>query len=178
LRNEKPSELQRRRKPLFDDQTEVRIVLAADERRGIWSHSAVLKHGRAWRGAGTLPSTASAHTLLIASLISALTDVGFRKAQELAAKNNVFKPRVVVIVSEADQTFVDGMKGNPGTTLKAARHFVDEYRRISGTFRVRFETTPELEPSLVKTWAQRKLSNKFVPVAFAPRIISETQRGL
>jgi len=164
-------------KPFSGDPYEVKIQLAADPRKGVWAANTLIKQGRTIRTAGQAPTSASAHTLLVIALTSALQDIGWSQAQTLARANHVVKPRVQVLT--ADATFASAMQRIPATiaALRAGKNFVGELRRQLDRFTIRVQHVEAREVELLKGWAQRKVMDRReigrIPVIFAPTAVSQ-----
>ena len=105
------------------------ILLASDKKRGTWANQLVSQTARTVRNAASMPTSASAHTLLVVSLSSALRGISKSQALKLTGGENR-KPRIVV--SCDDKTFMpalDALRKNhkveiASTPLRAGRNFL------------------------------------------------------
>jgi hypothetical protein len=149
----------------FDPATEEGLViLACDPKRGIYASQTTTKTAlKAIRQAGTLPTTASAHTLLTVALVNALRMVTRKDVAKMSygLPHGVRKPRLVIISN--DPTFLDAVgdfvsKSDNRAVLRAGRNFKDllgmQLRKFDMTYRTEQENVSAL---VLGDWAHKAI---------------------
>ena len=151
------------------DKYDGQILLSAEKRRGIWATNTVLRGSRAIKTAGRLPTVATAHTLLVVALISALRNITRAQAEELVSSSNLGIRKARIKVVTTDEAFVAALTAmlkrqkNGTPPLRAAKNFLIELARQL----VRFDVT--LEAANRKSARHRTLKNWSVTTAFDPK---------
>jgi hypothetical protein len=149
------------------------ILLASDRRKGIWASQSIFKLGKTVRQGGQLPTAASAHSLELVALATALRWITKPQATFLVerAPSDVTKPRVLMVT--ADPTFADSLRAmmtRDAATLttkplKAGRNFLSMAAQQLARFDVTFQTGTAPEDKslqLLRWWAEEHV--------FAPRM--------
>jgi hypothetical protein len=151
------------------------ILLASDRRKGLWSSQSIFKSSKTIRQGGQLPTTASAHTLELVALATALRWVTKAQASFLVEKapSDVTKPRVLVVT--ADPTFADALRAMltrdaqtlATKPLKVGRNFLAMAAQQLARFDVTFQTdATQVDKSILtlRNWADQHV--------FAPKMIA------
>jgi hypothetical protein len=157
------------------------IHLGADPTKGIWANQTLLRGSRTIRTGGQLPTEASAHTLHVVALTTALRDITKGQAINLVnrAATIIGKPRIVVVVT--DPTFADALtakiQGQQGKPLRAGKNFLVELARQLARFTVTFQTDPGNTSSYsLRHWAKKSVHDpkavQRIPQALAATVAS------
>ena len=167
----------------YDREThEGKILLAYDQKRGIWTNSVTTSLGRSVRTSGTIFSAASRHTLQAIGLTSALRSITNKEAAILADKAGVAKPRL--IITSTDDTFLKAlpalMKGDrTAKPLRAGKNFLGLLGRQLVRFQLDFVPLPEGDfiGDKLKNWAYRLYPDKAligtIPAFLIPSAVSK-----
>jgi hypothetical protein len=167
----------------YDREThEGKILLAYDQKRGIWANSLTTSLGRSIRTSGTIFSAASRHTLQVVGLAAALRSVTIKEAAILADKAGVPKPRL--IITSTDATFLEAlpalMKGDrTAKQLRAGKNFLGLLGRQLVRFQLDFVPLPEGDfiGDKLKNWAYRHYPDKglmrTIPPFLVPSAVSK-----
>jgi hypothetical protein len=170
------------------------ILLASDSRKGIWAAQEIFKRGKTVRHGGQLPAEASAHTLELMALCSALSSVTCAQATFLVQSIKPAtttcitstKPRVLVVT--ADSTFAESLRAMLRSDratlatkpLKAGRNFLTMAARQLGRFELTLindnDTGDDDDKSIevLRNWAkQRLLAPASIPHVIFPTAVSQ-----
>jgi hypothetical protein len=158
---------------------EGRIFLVADRRRGLWAAETSMRGKPRIRHAGQLPSTATAHSLLVVGLIASLRTISRAEVEALMSRvdDRVKKPRILVVSN--DTTFGEALdekiSGRNRKVLRMGTQFGRELARQVVRFDLTFDTaevdTVDGRPILtLRRWARSvipdpKSVNSLFPVA-------------
>jgi hypothetical protein len=155
------------------------ILLSADDSRGLWAFQSSIRGSRPSRTAGSLPTSASRHTLLAVGLTAALQSITKKQAAGLVstAKTSIVKPRLCIV--STDPTFADAlqakMKGHAGRPLRTGKNFLIELARNLARFQVTLDTEVEnYGVAALRRWAAQTIADPkaYTPDAFAPTAAS------
>jgi hypothetical protein len=159
------------------------IYIAAEHRTGLWAYQSRITGHRTFRTGGQLPTTASAHSLLVLALLTGLRDISKAQAAELVKKANAGLTKPRILVTSLDSTFCDAlqdkMRGQQnGKPLRAGKNFLIELARQLARFSVTFETDPDSTICYsLKNWAVRSIHDpkaaQRIPASLAPSAVSE-----
>jgi len=154
------------------------------ERRGIWAVQSLVRDKRTTRSAGSLPSAASAHSLLVVGLTVALRDVTKVQAEKLVrnASIEIAKPRVLITC--LDETFGEAMRAkmerrlDETRPLRSGRNFVKELARQISRFDVDWEIDPSNVTCLsLRNWAVKRLPDpktvSEIPTVLMPTVVGD-----
>lgn len=147
----------------IDFQThDVLVQVAGDKRKGIWASSVFAKNSKPIRTAGSLPTTASAHTLLLVALINSLSNIS-RGQHTRLGKNvprGIYKPRLVVVTMDA--SFADALTGllqraATAKPLRAGKQFLAIAVQQLARFDVTLQTVSDPSELALLNWARKHL---------------------
>ena len=173
----------------FDTTTqEGLILLASDRRKGIWVSQSIFKKCNTVRQGGQLPTSASAHTLELVALCTALRSVTKSQACFLTqnAPCTVTKPRLLIV--SADPTFADALRAmmtRDAVTLatspiKAGRNFLSMAAHQLARFEVTLQTdTTQDDKSILvlRSWADQHIFSPTmmanIPPSLCPTAVSQ-----
>lgn len=116
------------------------LTLLADPRRGTWATELRLKTGKVTRTGGQLPTSTTAHGLLLVALRSALRSISPRQLTGRKGR------RVRLLVNTNDRTFADALgrvqNSGSGTVppLRAGRNQLDDLQKELARFDIVFVT--------------------------------------
>lgn len=157
------------------------ILLANDRRKGIWVSQSIFKKCNTVRQGGQMPTSASAHTLELVALSTALRSVTKSQASFLTlnAPSTVTKPRVLVVT--ADLTFADALRAmmtRDAVTLatkplKAGRNFLSMAAYQLARFEVTLQTDITQDDKsilILRSWADQHI--------FAPTMVANIPPSL
>lgn len=157
------------------------VILAADHRRGIYTSQVATKAAlKAVRTAGTLPTAASAHTLLSVALCNALRNVSKSQCLKMTVTRPTGSLPRILVVSD-DMTYLDALvafrDGIAGPRLKAGKNFHDLIRSQLSRFDLTFKTDVDnIANSMVRDWATKHIIAPALlsgfPTALLPSAIS------
>ncbi len=161
------------------------ILLAYDERKGIWGSELNIRiNKRTIRTSGSLSPSASAHTLQLIALVSALRAITKSQARTLSKQSWDNKPRIQVFTH--DKSFADALvtvchgraSDEPKPKLRAGRNFAgtltEQLRRYMLT-----TAGPEADDNScleLRDWAVQHNDRRFMdalPAVLAPRVVTE-----
>jgi protoheme ferro-lyase len=157
------------------------ILLASDRRKGIWASQSNLKFAKTVRQAGQLPTSASAHTLQLVALSTALRSCTKSQASFLVEKAqcNVTKPRILVVT--ADPTFADALRAmmtRDAATLttkplKAGRNFLSMAAQQLARFELTLQTdSKQNDKSIIvlRSWADQHVFSPTMMANMSPSL--------
>lgn len=166
----------------LDFQThEALVLIAADDKKGLWSHQSFTKAlTKQVRNGGQLRTEASAHTLLLVALTTALRAISRKNVEKLlqSTPRDVFKPRVVV--GCADPSFGDAIRAfmeqnASGKALRAGRNFKELAAKELLRFDLTFEQPEDSDTCLLVLggWAKNNLiENRLLIPGLLPSAVS------
>jgi len=157
------------------------LTITADKRRGLWASSVWVNNGKSLRTGGSLPTTASAHTLLLLALTNTLRSVSRNQYQSIqrTLPEGITKPRVKVIVA-GDNTFAPALaeliKGDRTAKLKAGRNFLSIAAQQVARFSIDLENSDDPRDLALKVWVTKSLypaqDFEILPAALIPSVVS------
>jgi hypothetical protein len=162
------------------------LTVVADKHRGIWASQTFLRASKTVRAGGQLPTTASAHTLLVAGLTATLLDISKFDVKRILEISNrpTSKPRLVI--STANKSFANALaamiKNDKATRaekpLRTGKNFLRELARQLARFDVTFRTIGDEESVDVnlRRWAKSRLRDPKM-LGTIPPILTATVVG-
>jgi hypothetical protein len=159
------------------------IILAADNKTGLWAFSKITNRLRTIRNGGQLPTEASRHMLLTTALTVALTSYTKSNIDHMMynAPHGVEKPRVIVLT--LDSTFgpaVQGMLAESTTSprLRAGRNLISVLKQQMKRFDVEFYADArDKDAFILSAWVKETLIDpkvlKRIPPALLPTAVSQ-----
>src|SRR5260370_27164934 len=137
---------------------EIQVQVAADNRRGVWASTVFGKNAKSIRTAGSLPTQASSHTLLLVALTTSLRNITKAQHSYMISTMGAKKPRVQVVTG--DQSFADAMRGLlardvTAKPLRAGRNFLSVAAQQFARFDVSFVVDEEPSFRTLVTWANK-----------------------
>jgi hypothetical protein len=139
------------------------LVLACNDRRGLWAAQVQPRYARTVRTAGSMPTAASAHTLLTVALISSLRNI--TKAQEAKMARRGRKSRLLIRV--LDSTFADALKAKikrqDGPRFRAGKNFLMALAQQLARFDIDWETVDQQSPDFNFLESMRHWAGSMLP---------------
>lgn len=161
------------------------LLLASDRRKGIWATQLLLRGSKTVRSAGTIPTTASAHSLQVLALTTALRLISKGQAAKLlqAAPTGITRPRLLVVSSDATfaQALQAKMRGDKETMttkpLRAGRNLISIAPAQLARFALTFGELEDGDTSILilKSWASQTIHDpkQELPSALVPSAVSQ-----
>lgn len=159
------------------------IVVAADKRKGVWSNNSLVRNQRNVKTAGSLPTMASAHTLLTVALVAALKSITRRNISKLIEGTTRIKPTVVV--ASQDRSFlaaINSIVQNEGketaNPLHAGKNFLSILKDQLWRFHLVTRSPEDGDFTILALadWANKQLAAPKliagIPPSLAPTIVS------
>lgn len=166
----------------IDFQThDILVQVAGDKRKGIWASSVFAKNSKPIRTAGSLPTSASLHTLQLIALATSLR--GISKGQHTRLGQNVprgvYKPRLMAVTMDA--TFAEALKGLlqrdvTAKPLRAGKNFLNIARQQLARFDVTIQTVDDPSELVLLNWARKNIVDPKliagIPPSLAASVVS------
>jgi hypothetical protein len=167
---------------LNPDTHDLQIIVTADKRKGLWASSLFVHTGRSLRTGGQLPTTASAHTLLLVALTNTLRGISRNQYQKLVnhLPEGITKPRVSVVVV-GDQTFAPALsgliKGDRSLPMHAGRNWLSIAAKEIARFSLTIETSVDGRDLALQSWVQKNIfpfkELESLPAVLVPSLTSQ-----
>jgi hypothetical protein len=167
---------------LNPDTHDLQIIVTADKRKGLWASSLFVHTGRSLRTGGQLPTTASAHTLLLVALTNTLRGISRNQYQKLVnhLPEGITKPRVSVVVV-GDQTFAPALsgliKGDRSVRCRAGRNWLTIAAQQIARFSLTIESSDDKRDLALQAWVQKNLypipGFEQLPAVLVPSLTSQ-----
>jgi hypothetical protein len=162
-------------KTLYDAQ----LLIVAHSRKGIWAADLKLGGKPSRWSAGSLPTTATAHSLLAVAIVAALRPLPHRALMELSdyADRRGFRPRLEIVVN--DPTFVEALEAAKkqdatGKPFKAGKNFLVSLAQQLARWEITLATNPESKHLFaLGNWASRVVIDPTIDAVFTPAVVSE-----
>ena len=161
---------------------ELQIIVTADKRKGLWASSLFVRTGRSLRTGGQLPTTASAHTLLLVALTNTLRGISRHQYDALVkhSPDGITKPRVSVVVV-GDQTFAPALsgliKGDKSLPMHAGRNWLSIAAQQIARFHLSIETSIDGRDLALQSWVSKNLypipGFELLPAVLVPSLTSQ-----